>query len=367
MQTKFDRREFFGVGAAAVGVLASSLSAESKENGMKVAVLTQTGGAHLSLYFQSLKDIPEITSVVLGDPEEANVAEARQILGDKLTTVYRSHEELLNKELPPLALISMEGKWAPGTIRLALEHGSHVLAEKPACVHAEDFEPLVKLAEEKHLHLMLALANRLNPEILEAKRVIEADEIGMIYGIEMHLIQDQTRLKSPDYQKSWFADRNRAGGGHLTWLGIHWLDLSMYLTSSDIVDTTGFMTNIGGEKINIEDSAVVALRYSNGALGTLTSGYYLDKGYQSHLRIWGSKGWLSIDTAEKPTLRVYRNGLTTSPLGDVASDRGSHDAYTVFVRAAALAALGQAPPPITPAECLRVLQIVYGAYANQKK
>lgn len=367
MPLNLDRREFMGVGAAAATAFAANLAAETKENGMKVGVLTQTGGAHLSLYFASLKKISEVTSVTLADPDGTNEAEARQILGDKLTNLYRSHEELLNRERPALALVSMEAARGPETIRAALERGCHVLAEKPACVRAEDFEPLVKLAEEKQLHLMLALANRLNPEILEAKRLIEAGDIGKIYGIEMHLIQDQTRLGSPDYQKSWFADRTRAGGGHLTWLGIHWLDLAMYLTGSDIVDAAGFTTNIGGENIKIEDSAAVVLRFSNGILGTLTSGYYLDKGYQSRLRIWGSKGWLSIDAGDQPTLRVYRNGITGSAEGDVTADRGGHDAYTVFVRAGILASLGKAPPPITGPECLRVLRVLYDIYHNEKK
>lgn len=361
---EFHRRAFLSVSAAGVALtaLGGDLSANQKEQGMKVGVLTQTGGAHLSLYFQSLRKIEEVTAVVLADPDGANEAEAREILGEKLTKVYRSHEELLKQEQPRMALVSMEAKWGPGTIRLALEAGCHVLAEKPACLRWEDFEPLVKLAEEKRLHLMLALANRLNPEVLEAKRLIEAGEIGKIYGVEMHLIQDQTRLKDPEYQKSWFADKKRAGGGHLTWLGIHWLDLSMYLTGSEIVETKGFFTNIGGEKINVEDSAVVALKYANGSLGTMTSGYYLETGYQSHLRIWGAKGWLSIDAGEEPTLRVYLNGRTKSGEGEKAETRGGHDAYTVFVRGAVLACEGKGEPPITGGECLRVLKVLSGVY-----
>ena len=66
---------------------------------------------------------------------------------------------------------------------------------------AEDFEKLAVKADSKHLHLMLALANRLNPEIIEAKRIIATGKIGKIYGLEMHLIADQTRLTRPAYQK----------------------------------------------------------------------------------------------------------------------------------------------------------------------
>ena len=42
------------------------------------------------------------------------------------------------------------------------------------CVRAEDFEPLVQKADSKHLHLMLALANRLNPPVREARPAEDA-------------------------------------------------------------------------------------------------------------------------------------------------------------------------------------------------
>src|SRR3712207_8124755 len=41
----------------------------------------------------------------------------------------------------------------------------------------------------------------------------------------------------------------------------------------------GFTTVVGGQPIEVEDSATVALRFDSGALGTITSGYYLDRGY----------------------------------------------------------------------------------------
>jgi predicted dehydrogenase len=46
-----------------------------------------------------------------------------------------------------MALISMEAAVSPPVIAAALESGAHVMAEKPSCVHARDFRPLVALAE----------------------------------------------------------------------------------------------------------------------------------------------------------------------------------------------------------------------------
>ena len=53
-----------------------------------------------------------------------------------------------------MALVSLEGRLAPVSIDLALEAGCHVMAEKPACVRAEDFAPLARKANEKKLLLM---------------------------------------------------------------------------------------------------------------------------------------------------------------------------------------------------------------------
>ena len=154
---------------------------------------------------------------------------------------------------------------------------------------------------------MLALANRINPEIVAARAIMESEQIGKLYGLEMHLVADQTRLTRQTYQQQWFAQKHRAGGGHLIWLGIHWLDLAMHITGSSITEAAGFTANIGGQPIDIEDSAAAAFRFDNGVLGTITSGYYLDKGYHSHIKIWGV-GWMdSYRTDEGSTVELVRD------------------------------------------------------------
>jgi len=329
------------------------------------AVLTNETGAHLGAYFPALAASPEATRIVLGDPSGQAVAGAKRGVGEKLAKVYRSHAELLAVEKPALALVSLESRSAPAVIRQALKAGCHVFAEKPACVKAEDFSELVKLADSKHLYLMLALANRTNPETQFARKLVTGGEIGKVYGIELHIIADQTRLKSPAYQKRWYAQKARAGGGHLAWLGIHWLDLATYLTGTHATHVTGFSANVGGQPLDVEDSAAVALRYANGTLGTLTSGYYLDRGYHTHIKIWGSQGWVQLERVEgKPlTWQSWKPGAKSG----VQTWQGNTEprGYTPFVQAAVKAAAGLADAPISSLDSLRALQTVYGLYQAQ--
>ena len=70
--------------------------------------------------------------------------------------MYRDPEKMLSDEKLGMVLVTMEAKLAPPVVDAALEAGSHVFAEKPACVRVEDSEPLARKADSKHRHLMLA-------------------------------------------------------------------------------------------------------------------------------------------------------------------------------------------------------------------
>jgi len=334
------------------------------QDGIKVALLTHADGAHVGAYLAALRDSPDCRQVLLADPDARWESEARKVLGTKLTRVEKNHRKLLTEAQPELALVTMEARLAPPVIDAALEANCHVFAEKPSCVRPEDFARLVAKADSKHRHLMLALANRTNPETIHARNLFRRGEIGRLFGVEMHIIADQTRLTRPAYHRQWFADKDRAGGGHLIWLGIHWLDLAMHITGAAISQACGFRHNVGGQPINVEDSAVSALQFDSGALGTVTSGYYVDKGYHTHIKIWGSHGWLHLDSMHQRPLHWYTSRGPNS--GTTQEFTGSKDprGYTPFVQAAVRACARGGDPPISNADSLRALQTVFSIYKS---
>jgi predicted dehydrogenase len=332
-------------------------------NTIKVGLLTHADGAHVDLYLAALAATAECSEVVLADPDGKWEQTAQRLLGKKLTHVSRDDKRLLADERPGMVIVSREARLAPAAIDAALEAGSHVFAEKPACVRADDFAALVKKADAKHRYLMLALANRSNPETVAARQILSSGRIGTLFGLEMHLIADQTRLTSASYRQQWFAHKDRAGGGHLIWLGIHWLDLAMFITGSTITEVAGFTANVGGQPLDVEDSAAAAFRFDSGALGTITSGYYLDKGYHSHIKIWGSAGWLHLEPMHDSPLHWYCTSGDRA--GQVQEWTGSKEprGYTPFVRDAVLACIGGTDPPISGADSLRALRTVFSIYS----
>jgi len=164
---------------------------------IKVGVITDEAGAHLDAYLGGLSSCEGVEQVALADPTGAVFHKAHTLLTTRFSKVptFRDHLVMLQTIRPTLALVTLEAYRAPEAIRQALESGCHVLAEKPACVRTEDFESLVRLADSKHLHLMLALANRVALPIKKARELVVAGALGQLYGADFHTIADQTRLR----------------------------------------------------------------------------------------------------------------------------------------------------------------------------
>ena len=324
-----------------------------------VGFISDPSGPHLQIYLDTLR-ANYIGEIAIADTSGGIFDPARKTLANRPFREFRDPVEMLRVARPQLVLIALEARLAPDAIRLALEHDAHVLAEKPACVRAGDFAALVDLAEKRHRNLMLAFATRLHPVSQRARALIESHTIGSLYGVSAYYIADQTRLTKLDYQRSWFASRERAGGGHLIWLGIHYVDLIQYLTGEQIVEVSAQTANVGGQPVSIEDSAAVSFRLSGGAVGTLQSGYYLDRGYHNGITVWGSEGWLRFDPSGD-CIEWYRRG------GDARTERlGKVESYPELVRAAVEAASGKRKQVVTARDSLSALRVVFTAYDSAR-
>jgi len=318
------------------------------------ALIAELTGPHLSIYIQALSEAPNIGRLAVVDPSGGIFARAPKM------RPFQDASEMMRAMKPQLVVIALEAHHAPAAIRIALENGAHVLAEKPACTRASDFAALAALAAEHRRYLMLAFATRLYPVALRARQLFDEGRIGKLYGATMHYIADQARLTRPEYQRSWFSFKDKAGGGHLIWLGIHYIDLLQFLTSQRITLVTAQIANAGGQPIEVEDSAALTFQLEGGALGTMQSGYYLDKGYHNGITLWGSKGWLRFDPAAG-NLEWYTDG------GSARKETlPKIDGYPVLVRTAADIAAGRAKPFITADECLQTLRVVFAAYKSAR-
>ena len=330
-----------------------------------VALVTEAEAAHRMPYTEAIRDTGSIERAYLVDPDGTTAKETQSMLGEKLAGSFGSVGEMLKAGPPDLAIVSMVAVNAPPVIRPLLEAGVHVMAEKPACVKPDDFVPLAELADRRGVHLMLALANRTTPWAEELHRIVQSGGIGKLYAVHGLFLADQTRIRRQLDSPDWTFQQDRVGGGHLAWLGIHWLDLMRYVTGDEVVDVGAKTGVVGGAPIDVEDLALVNLRFRRGGMGTLTSGYLLDEGYHQLLTFYGAEGWVRWRDGEPSQVEWH----SPSPRMNESPDRriafgARGGGYTVWVRETLRACLGEREAPITAADGLIALRIVHAAYES---
>lgn len=320
---------------------------------------------HRAFFLQALRELDLVASVSVVDESGGTFAEAQDTLGPKLLGTHHELSEGLAEAAPDLAIVSLIAANAPPAVRRCLDAGCHVMVEKPACTHPDQFAELVDLAEANDRHLIVPLARRLSPWVQDARRIFASDALGRAYALRGAVIADQTRIWPAHGQRDWTFKRALAGGGHLVWLGIHWLDMMTYITESPVVEVHAMTGVVGGAPIDVEDLALVNLRFANGAYGSLVSGYLLDKPYQMDLSLWGSEGWLRFGEADRHLLEWHTNLPDSTGVADrrIVYSGPSFRNYTPWIERTLRACLGEAPP-ITGVEALAALRVVHAAYES---
>jgi predicted dehydrogenase len=344
-------------------VVVPAISAADPVKMIDIGLIIEPTASHISGYLEVLSARKGVRSVAVAATDRATLENAKRQLGKRFRgDGFLNAKEMLAKARPALTIVTMEGVNAPAAIRLALEAGSHVLTEKPSCTKLEQFEQLAKLAEKRKRHLMLAMATRSGAALKKARRLIATGAIGQPYSVSMIWIADQTRLTSKAYHGSWLADPKRAGGGKLIYHGIHYLDVIQQLLDDPISEINGFTQNVGGQPIRVEDSAVVSFKFASGATGTHNTGYYLGRGKQSGIRIWGSHGWLRLAHLEGQPLQWHSTKPGAPREIQTFKYNDTREMYHLFFQDAIDAIREGKPPPITTSESLRALRVVFAAY-----
>ena len=197
-----------------------------------------------------------------------------------IPTAYGSHKELLEDPNINIVYISTVNAQHYPWAKAALEHGKHVICEKPCTTTAAQTRELFSLAREKCLFLMEAEKMLFLPAILEVQRRIAAGELGTVHMAEL-------AHSFPATYNGWMFDA-AAGGGPLLSSGIYAVHLLTWLLSP-IQEIRGVRT-AGND--GVERQYILNGRLENGTLFSIKNSTLsmLD----NTAKVYGTKGWVEI-------------------------------------------------------------------------
>lgn len=266
------------------------------------------------------------------DPENS------RLTGEELhlnpSRVYGDYREMIEKEaaLPEEVRIDFVSIVTPNHLHfepacLALEHGFHVVLEKPATFNLTEAKELDRLTKEKGLYLLLCHTYTGYPMIKEARERIKSGVFGKIRKIYVEYPQGwlSSFLEGTDNkQAGWRTDPSKSGkAGAMGDIGTHAFNLAEYVSGLEVTEICAEV-NIVVEGRKLDDDGAALLRFDNGASGVLLA-TQVAAGEENNVRIrvYGEKGGLDwqhedantllVKWADKPAERIRTgNGYVSS-------------------------------------------------------
>ncbi len=169
----------------------------------------------------------------------------------------------------------------------AMEAGAHVLTEKPLASSLADCDAMLAAAERAKVKLGVVSQRRFYEPCLRIRRAIDAGKIGRpVLGIVTLLgWRGQAYYDSDPWRGTWAAE----GGGVLVNQAPHQLDLLGWYMGP-VEEVFGYWGNVNHPAIEVEDTAVAAVRFAGGGLGTITVSNSQNPALYGRVQISGTSG-----------------------------------------------------------------------------
>ena len=210
---------------------------------------------------------------------------------------YTSPEEMLEKEDLDIVTIAVPNKFHKPLTIAAFKAGCHVVCEKPMAMNASEGEEMVAAAEKNGKRLMINFSFRFTPQTYAMKKEVESGILGDIYYARTVWLR---RRGMPKFG-GWFGQKALAGGGPIIDLGVHRLDLALWLMgypkpkwvmAQTFDPIASVLAAESGKAFDVEDMGVASIKFENGAMLTLEASWAsnIKDREEIETRLFGTKG-----------------------------------------------------------------------------
>ena len=227
------------------------------------------GRHHLKAYF----DYPRSRAVAICDVDPGRLAQFAAECKIPQEHCYSGHKQLLaaakDLKLDAVSVALPNTFHAPVSID-ALKAGLHVLCEKPMAMNAAQARAMLAAAHKGRKRLMINFSYRFMPQTQALKSYVDSGAIGEVYYGRTAWYR---RRGLPGFG-GWFGQKKLSGGGPIIDLGVHRIDLAMWLMGNPRpVTVSASAYNVIGARIakelgktfDVEDIGGALIRFDNGA------------------------------------------------------------------------------------------------------
>jgi predicted dehydrogenase len=191
---------------------------------------------------------------------------------------------------------------------MALDHGFHVVIEKPITFSMDEAKQLKQKLDETGLTLCLTHTYSGYPMVKHAKAMVKEGKLGKIRKVWVEYAQgwlSKLSEREGNAQAAWRTDPKKSGKSSVMGdIGTHAAHLAEYITGAKISDVCAELNTMVEGRL-LDDDGSVMLKFDNGAKGVLMASQ-VAAGEENNLkiRIYGEKGGIEWMQHEPNTLQV---------------------------------------------------------------
>lgn len=346
---------------------------------LKIGVIG-CGGIANGAHFPGYDNIDTIEITAVCDIVEAKAKAAAKRFNLPESAAYTDFKELIaNADVDAVDICTPNYLHSIIAVE-ALNHGLHVFTEKPDAVSVAEAQKMKDAADKSGKVLMVMRNNRYNADSVFLKKFIADGKMGDIYSARCGWI----RRRGIPGKGGWFTTKAQSGGGPLIDLGVHMIDLCIWLmgnpkpvavtgctyckfadndAQSDSVHSAFGEAKSGGT-FDVEDLATGYIRFDNGASMQIEFSWATNIEREKRFyELRGTKAGASNDTSDgRFKIFAEENGSTVDIVPNLGKER--EPGHAANLRHFADVVLNGTKPDFVPEQGVNMVKILEAMYKS---
>lgn len=318
-----------------------------------------------SAHLKAIKDAPDAELAAVCDIEEEMAKQVALEYG--LSKWYTGINEMLGSEnIDVVNICTPSGLHCEHTV-ISARAGKHVLCEKPLDVSKDKLNIMINTCKDSGVLLGGIFQRRTNIAAISTRNAIREGKLGkiLIASANLKYYRDQEYYDSACWRATWELD----GGGALMNQGIHGIDMLQWLTG-DIESVFAKCATLARD-IEVEDTAVITLKFKNGALGVVEGATSVYPGQDTVFSIHGEKGTIILGDKGFYAWDIFGSDEKAPEAGDGFGGpncgwSSNNTGHTVQVQDMAEAVLEKRQPMIPGEEARKAVDLILAIYESSR-
>ncbi|NBH96975.1 gfo/Idh/MocA family oxidoreductase [Anaerotruncus sp. 1XD22-93] len=231
------------------------------------------------------------------------VLEKNGLQNDSSIKRYTDYKRMIEEIRPELVGIATESGLHAEIALYCIDHGIHVIIEKPMAMNMSDANEIVRRSEEKGVKVSACHQNRFNVAVQEMRKALEQGRFGKISHGSIHVRWNRGKAyyEQAPWRGTWAQD-----GGALMNQCIHGIDLLRWMMGNEVEEVYGATRQQLHPYLEAEDIGMAVVKFKNGAIGTIegTTNVY-PQNLEETLYLFGENGTVKIGGKSTNNIDVW--------------------------------------------------------------